>query len=249
MIPGYFDLPVLSAARPKPWSSWPETNLTGKAIALMHDNIGYGLEWKQDLTMAAEANGVKFVASEMFPLMELDYTPSLTRVNEANADVIVVGTLGAPAGRIYNAMQKLGMKQHLLLCEASMELAFRNTAENMGDGAYISMTDNTSSDTTDPKFAEFSKTWSEKYSNLGYDDVLTTHPHGFNYYDAMMYVAEVMKKFGTKKKQIRDGMEKLGPFKGISGITYEFNENKHCAVSQLPLQMFQFKGGKVLPVK
>ena len=89
--------------------------LHGKRIALIHDNIGYGLEWKEDITAAAKRNNIKLAASEMFPLMEVDYTASLMRVKEAKADVIVVGTLGAPAGRIYNAMKKLGMKQPLLL--------------------------------------------------------------------------------------------------------------------------------------
>jgi branched-chain amino acid transport system substrate-binding protein len=220
--------------------------LKGKRIALMHDNIGYGLEWKEDLTKAAKANNVEFVASEMFPLMELDYTAALSRVKDANADVIVVGTLGAPAGRIYNAMNKLGMKQPLLLCEAATELDFRNTAEGMGEGAYIVMTQNTSSDTKDPDFASFSKKWSEKYGKLGYNNVLTTQPHAFQYYDAMRYLVTVIEKFGKDPQQIRDGMEKIGSFKGISGISYEITDKKHCGLSHLPQQLFQFKGGKML---
>jgi len=224
-------------------------SLKGKRIALMHDNIGYGLEWKEDLTKAAKNNNVQFVASEMFPLMEIDYTPSLTRVKEAGADVIVVGTLGAPAGRIYNTMKKLGMKQALLLCEATTELAFRQTAENMGDGAYVSMIHNTSSDTKDPKFAAFSKKWSEKYASIGYNDVLTTHPSGFSYYDAVMYVAKVIEKVGTDPKKMRDGMEKMGPFKSISGVEFILTPEKHCALSHMPFQLFQYRGGKILPVK
>ncbi|MEJ2716740.1 MAG: ABC transporter substrate-binding protein [Deltaproteobacteria bacterium] len=223
--------------------------LKGKRIALMHDNIGYGLEWKQDLTKAAKANNVEFVASEMFPLMELDYTAALSRVKDANADVIVVGTLGAPAGRIYNTMKKLEMKQPLLLCEAATELAFRTTAENQGDGAYVAMTQNTSSDTKDPKFAEFSKKWSKRFGKLGYNDTLTTQPHAFQYYDAMNYLAKVIEKFGKKPEQIRDGMEKLGKYKGISGITYIITDKKHCALSHLPVRMFRFKGGKMLPAE
>jgi branched-chain amino acid transport system substrate-binding protein len=220
--------------------------LKGKRIALMHDNIGYGLEWKADLTKAAEANNVKFVASEMFPLMEVDYTAALTRVKEANADIIVVGTLGAPAGRIYNTMKKLGMKQPLLLCEAAMELAFRTTAENMGDGAYVAMIQNSSSDTKDQAFAEFSKKWSKKCAKMGYTDVLTTQPFGFLFYDAMRYLAKVIEKYGKEPKQIRDGMEKLGQFKGISGVVYEITDKKHCGSSHLPVRMFRFKGGKAL---
>jgi len=220
--------------------------LKGNRIALMHDNIGYGLEWKADLTKAAAANNVKFVASEMFPLMELDYTAALIRVKNANPDVIVVGTLGAPAARIYNTMKKLGMNQPLLLCEAAVELAYRTTAIDMGEGAYIAMTQNTPYDTPNRKFAEFARKWSKKYSNLGYSDVLLTHPCAFHYYDAMHYLALVIEKYGKDRKKIRDGMELLGPYKGISGITYIFNKDKHCAQSHIPFRMYRFHKGKML---
>jgi branched-chain amino acid transport system substrate-binding protein len=224
--------------------------LKGKAIALMHDNIGYGLEWKQDLTAAAKKHGIAFVASEMFPLMELDHTAALTRVNEAGADVIVVGTLGAAAGRVYNTMKKLGMKQPLLLCEATLELAFRQTAENMGDGAYVASIQSQPYDTDNAKFKAFAKEWSQKYSKLGYSDVLQTTPHGFNYYDAMMFFAAAVRKAGSKdKKKIRDAMENLGPFKSISGIEYLITPEKHCGVSHLPVRMWRFQGGKVLPAQ
>jgi branched-chain amino acid transport system substrate-binding protein len=223
--------------------------LKGKRIALMHDNIGYGLEWKEDLTKAAANNKVQFVASEMFPLMELDHTPSLTRVINANADVIVVGTLGAPAARIYNTMRKLGMKQPLLLCEAAIELAFRTTAVDMGEGAYITSPQNSSSVPKDPKFAEFTRSWSAKYKNIGYTDVLTTIPTAFQYYDAMHYLALVIKQHGKDPKKIRDGMETLGPYKGISGVTYIFSKDNHNASSHLPSQLFRFQKGKVMPVE
>jgi ABC-type branched-subunit amino acid transport system substrate-binding protein len=178
--------------------------------------------------------------------MELDYTAALSRVKNANADVIVVGTLGAPAARIYNTMKKLGMSEPLLLCEAATELAFRQTAENMGDGAYVAMVQNTASDTKDPKFAEFSKKWSEKFSRLGYNDILRTQPHAFQYYDAMMNLAQVIEKFGKDPAKIREGMEKIGPFKGISGVTYEITDKKHCGLSHLPVRMFRFQAGKMV---
>jgi len=224
--------------------------LKGKAIALMHDNIGYGLEWKKDLTEAAKKHGINFVASEMFPLKELDYTASLIRVNEAGADVIVVGTLGAPAARIYNTMQKLGMKQPLLLCEATLELAFRQTADNMGNGAYVASIQSQPYDTKDVKFKAFAEEWSKKYANLGYSDVLLCQPHGFNYYDAMMFFAAAVKKAGSKdKKKIRKAMDELGPFQSISGIELLITPEKHCAVSHLPVRMWRFEGGRVLPAQ
>ena len=223
--------------------------LKGKRIALMHDNIGYGLEWKEDLTKAAAANNIQFVASEMFPLMEIDYTAALTRVKKADADAIVVGTLGAPAARIYNTMEKLGMTQPLLLCEAATELAFRTTAENMGDGAYIAMTQNSPYDNPSPEFTEFARKWSERYSNQGYSDVLLTHPHGFQYYDAMKYLALVIEKYGKDPKKIRDGMELIGAYKGISGIEYLITKDKHCALSHVPIRMWRFQDGKMLLVR
>ena len=220
--------------------------LNGKRIALMHDNIGYGLEWKADLTKAAAANKVDFVACEMFPLMELNYTAALTRVAKANPDVIIVATLSRPAARIYNTMKKLGMKQPILLAEAAQILPFRTTAIDMGDGAYIAMTQNSPYETTDPNFREFAKNWSEKFSHLGYNDVLLTQPCAFNYYDAMKYLALVIEKYGKNPKKIRDGLEKMGPYKGVSGITYIIDENKHCAQSHIPFRMFRFQKGKML---
>jgi ABC-type branched-subunit amino acid transport system substrate-binding protein len=215
----------------------------------MHDNIGYGLEWKGELTKAAAQNNFPFVASEMFPLMQIDFTPFLTRLMDAKADVIVVATLGAPAGRIYNTMKKLGMTQPLLLCEAAFNLPFRQTAVNMGEGAYIISTHNSSSVPKDPKFVEFTRKWSTRYSNLGYTGVLTTIPTAFQYFDAMLYLSRVISKRGKDRKMIRDGMETLGPFKGISGVTYVFSRDNHNGSSHLPFQLFRFQKGKVMPVE
>jgi branched-chain amino acid transport system substrate-binding protein len=222
--------------------------LKGKRIALMHDNLGYGLEWKEDLTKAAAKNNVNFVASEMFPIMELDFTAVLSRVKQANADVIIVATLAVPAARIYNAMQKLGMKQAILLPGAVMELDFRKMANNMGEGAYIVSQQNTSSDTKDPKLAEFSRKWTKRASKLGYTDVLTASEMEIQYYDTMKFLALVMEKNGKKPKDICQGLENFGPYKGVSGITYVFSKDKHNALSHLPVYLFRFHQGKMLPV-
>jgi ABC-type branched-subunit amino acid transport system substrate-binding protein len=146
-------------------------------------------------------------------------------------------------------MKKLGMTQPLLLCEAATELAFRTTAQNMGDGAYIAMTQNSPYDTKDPKFAEFAKRWSQKYASQGYSDVLLTHPHGFQFYDAMLLLAKVIEKYGKEPKKIREGLENIGPFKGISGIEYVITKDKHCACSHLPVRMWKFDKGRILPAE
>jgi branched-chain amino acid transport system substrate-binding protein len=219
--------------------------LKGKRIALMHDNLGYGLEWKEDLTKAAAKNKVNLVASEMFPMMELDFTAALSRVKQANPDVIIVATLAAPAARIYNTMQKLGMKQAILLPGAVMELDFRKMANNMGEGAYIVTQQNTSSDTKDPEFAEFSRKWTKRASKFGFTDVFTVNEMEIQYYDAVKFLALVMEKDGKKPKDICEGLENFGPYKGVSGITYVFSKDKHNALSHLPVHLFRFHRGKM----
>jgi hypothetical protein len=64
-----------------------------------------------------------------------------------------------------------------------MELAFRTTAQDMGDGAYVAMTQNSPYDKSNPAFQAFAKKWSEKYGDIGYNDTLLTQPFGFQFYE------------------------------------------------------------------
>ena len=109
----------------------------------------------------------------------------------------------------------------------------------MGDGAYVAMKQNSSSDTPNADFAAFSKKYSQRAANLGYTDVFTTTSNDFQYYDTMKCIAYVMGKYGKKPDNIRKGLETMGPYKGISGITYVFSKNQHNGMVHLPVQLFQ----------
>jgi branched-chain amino acid transport system substrate-binding protein len=202
--------------------------LTKIATITSSDSFGKdGLRWLEKLT---PDYGVDIILKESFEPKDTDMTAQLTKIKAADPQAIVCWTIG-PAGSIVakNRMQ-LGITTPLFQCHGLpdpnyIELAGKEAAEsNLMPSTKLMAYDQLPDD--DPQKAvitEFVHLYNEVYD---YDKQFPINTHSGYAWDAIMIVAEAMKKVGTDNEQLRDAIAATNNYIGISGI-YNISDEDH----------------------
>jgi len=89
-----------------------------------------------------------------------------------------------------------------------------------------------------PVIQEFVKLYREK----GYDKQFPINTHSGYAWDAIMMVADAIKKVGTEKEALRSEIEKTKNYVGISGI-YNITAEDHNGLGVDSMVMVQVKNG------
>lgn len=175
----------------------------GEKVALMTDTSGLGQGGRTDLLAAMDAKGVSPVVDETFNVGDTDITSQLSRVKDADADVIIFWGVGPEAAQVRRGMDSLGMLDTPML--ANWGLGMPNYPELAGDLADGTLVIQAYSfyETTDPQAQEVLAAYEEKYGT----DRMTFTQELVNAYDAMGLLADAITKAGdTDRAAIRDGL-------------------------------------------
>jgi branched-chain amino acid transport system substrate-binding protein len=70
---------------------------------------------------------------------------------------------------------------------------------------------------------------------------------GGHAYDALMLVVDALKAVGSDKAKMRDHLEGVKDFKGISGV-FNFSPTDHAGLTKDAFAFVEIKGGKWVPV-
>jgi branched-chain amino acid transport system substrate-binding protein len=221
--PYAFRLPILNSWQAEKLAIYAAKNLGAKKIALMYDATGYGLDGKKNLEAGLAKMGQKTVINETFNMADVDFTPQLQRIRDANADAIITWTLGVQVAHITKTMKRLGMNLPVLGSEAITEAGFRKLAGDAADGVYIADRMAAAYDSKDPKVQAFMKKWRERTKM---DEKLAVPSWSVTYYDAVYWLAEAIKKSGPDREKLKNTLENSS-YTGITGITYTFTPQKH----------------------
>ena len=96
---------------------------------------------------------------------------------------------------------------------------------------------------TDPQkvaILEFIRLYTDVY---GYDKQFPINTHSGYAWDAIMIVAEAMKKVGTQADDLRAAIEQTEDYVGISGV-YHLTPEDHNGLDVDSMVIVQVKGGK-----
>lgn len=174
----------------------------GENIALMTDTTGLGQGGQQNLLQAFEELGVEPVANETFNVGDTDMTAQLSRVQAANADVIIFWGVGPEAAQIRRGMASLGMEQPMI---ANWGLGMPNYPELAGDLADGTLVVQAYSfyETEDPLAQKVLEDFQTTFGT----DRMTFIQELANAYDAMGLLADAIEKAGsTDRDAIREGL-------------------------------------------
>ncbi len=213
-----------------------------KKIGIITVASAYGESGKEQLVGQASKYGLEIVAKESFDAKDTDMTAQLTKIRKEQPEAIVCwGTNPGPAVVAKN-VQQLGItvpiyQSHGVASPKFIELA-GDAAENMLlPTGKILVADLLPDD--DPQKAvltKYIKDFTDKYK-------MPVSGFGGYAYDALHLIATALKGSNGDRQKIRDALEKVNGFVGVTG-TFNFTPEDHNGLGEDAFVMVRIKNGK-----
>ena len=196
-----------------------------KQIAIITVSNAFGDSGRQQLIEQSADYGYQIVADEKFGPKDTDMTPQLTKVRTLKPQAIICwGTNPGPAVIAKN-MRQLGIKIPLYQSHGVASKKFIELAGEAADGIIlptgkILVAENLAD--SDPQ-----KQVLQKYI-ADYEAKYKVEVSGFGGYawDGLQILAQALEKAGDDRAKIRDEVEKINGYVGISGI-FRFSPQDH----------------------
>ncbi|MBB1094363.1 ABC transporter substrate-binding protein [Rhodopseudomonas palustris] len=220
-----------------------EKNLT--KIALLAAADGFGKDGEHWMEQLAPKYGIEIIARESFGTRDTDMTAQLTKVKNVNPQAIVAWTIGPAGSIIAKNKAQLGIDLPLFQCHGLPDPKYIELAGAASEGDRMPSTklmivnELPDSDPQKAVIQEFVKLYTEK----GYDKQFPINTHSGYAWDAIMMVANAMKKVGTDKEALRNEIEATKNYVGVSGI-YNITPEDHNGLGVDSMVMVQVKDGK-----
>jgi len=201
-----------------------------RKIALLTVSNAFGDSGREQLLEQASGAGLQIVADEKFGASDADMTPQLTKIRGLSPDAIVCwGTNPGPAVVAKN-MQQLGLKIPLYQSHGIASKKFIELAGTAADGIILptgkilvakSLSDG---DPQKPVLLKYISDYETKYK---------TAVSGFGGYawEGLDMVVLALQKAGADRAKIRDEIEKINGYVGISGI-FRLSPQDHNGLSK-----------------
>ncbi len=226
-----------------------EKKLAKVGLIFASDSFGKdGAGWIEKL---APEYGITLVARESFGPSDTDMTAQLAKIRKEGAQAVVCWTIG-PAGSIVakNRVQ-IGMEIPLFQCHGLPDPVYVQLAGKASEGNIMPSTKLMvwetlpESDQQKKVIADFVRLYRDVYK---FEKEFPINTHSGYAWDAIMIIANAMKKAGTEPKALRQAIEETKGYVGISGI-YSLTPEDHNGLDINSLVMVQVKGGKFVPAE
>jgi branched-chain amino acid transport system substrate-binding protein len=221
-----------------------------KTIGLLYATDGFGKDGAGWIEKLAPDYGLEIVAKESFGPRDTDMTAQLTKIKNAKPQAIICWTIG-PAGAIVSKNKaQLGITIPLFQCHGLPDPKYIELAGKASEGDRMPATKLMAVDElpdTDPQkqvIEEFIKLYKES----GYDKQFPINTHSGYAWDAIMIVANAMKKAGTEPDKLRDAIEQTQGYVGVSGI-YNLTPEDHNGLGEDSMVIVEVKDGKFVMAK
>jgi len=179
-----------------------------KRLAVLHLNTDWGRAAEKIFVDTAPKCGITIVDTEGYQPDEKDFRSTLVRVRDANPDGVVLISYYADGALIARQVRDVGLSQPLVAIGSVYSPKFIELAGPAAEGVFTES--NFFPGDTRPEVQAFVRKFKAKYGE---------EPDDFNAvaYDTMILLADVMKAYGTERKQIHDG---LGAIKDVPSVIY-----------------------------
>jgi branched-chain amino acid transport system substrate-binding protein len=109
----------------------------GKKVAVIHDKSAYGKGLADETKKAMNAAGLKEVLYDSITAGEKDYTALVSKLKQANVDLVYLGGYHTEAGLIVRQMRAQGMKTTLMGGDALVTQEFWQITGKDGEGTLM----------------------------------------------------------------------------------------------------------------
>ncbi len=204
-----------------------------KTVAVVDDRTAYGQGLADEFKKAAEAAGLKVVASEFTNDKATDFKAILTKIKSKKAELVFFGGMDAQGGPMAKQMKELGIKAKFLGGDGVCTPEFMKLGGEAAEGNYCSLPGMPLEKLA--KGPEFKDKFVKKFGT----EIQLYAPY---VYDAVMVMADSMKRADSvdpAKYLPAIGQTK---YDGLTAMIEfdEFGDLKGGAIS-----VYQYKGGKL----
>lgn len=213
-------------------------------VALMSAADGFGKDGARWMDKLAPKYGIEIIAKESFGNRDTDMTAQLTKVKNAQPQAILAWTIGPAGSIVAKNKAQLGIEIPLFQCHGLPDPKYIELAGAASEGDRMPSTKLMVADQLDdndpqkPVIQEFIKLYNEK----GYDKQFPINTHSGYAWDAIMIVANAMKKVGTDKEALRAEIENTKNYVGVSG-TYNITAEDHNGLAVDSMVIVEVKDG------
>ena len=216
-----------------------------KTVAIFYSNEPYGKGCAQVFGADFEKLGIKKVAEESFNRGDRDFKAQLTKIKEANPDIIFIPGYTPETAPAASQARQLGLNQRIVGVYGDMDLEYAKLAGKAAEGHLIA--GEYDEDYNTPKNKKFREEYFKQAQeakepvNIMFAALL---------YDATDLVLQGMKKNGPTSEGIKKYLDEVKDFDGVTG-KLSFNKD-HDVVrggTEAGVYLFEIKDGKYVKVK
>lgn len=218
---------VISQKYEGPLFSEELLKITGpKKLAIIYQNTDQGVLASDLFKEKWEELGGEVVAMESYVTGSTkDFSPILSKVKEAGAEIIYASAAYNEAAQIFIQAHNLNIDAQLVGPGMCLKKELLDIVGDQADGAIVLSSipyfseDSINASDVDEETKFFIKKFQEKYGEI---------PDGFaaSSYDATNILMNAIEKVGTDGEALRKEIGSLREFNGISGYNMSFNETK-----------------------
>ena len=213
-----------------------------KSICVMYQDTDFGKDVLAGVTQQTEAENIKITASTAHKPTDTDFSAAVTKLREANCDLLALGTIVRDTTIIIATVKKAGWNVDMVGQAASYDTAVATAPGGTGEGFY-SMTPTLYAYPDDPR--------------PEIRDLMTRYRHRYgidmNYIgqtgvSVAQIALEALKRAGRDLTvdSLVTAMETLSEFTDIYGNSYSFGPNQHHGSTKAFLAVV--KDGRWVPV-
>ena len=209
-----------------------------KKVAILYSNNNDQMVGEHQIYLdELKKMGLEVVADETFADKDTDFSAQLTKIQQANPDVIAVAGLYQEGALIAKKAREMGMNQPIIGNNGFNSPEYIKQAGAAADGTLVATPWDPNRQSE--KAQNFRKAYVAKYGH---------EPDQFaaQAYDAMYTIHEAVEQSGTTtdRKKFRDALAKIKGFEGATG-KFEFDENRD---PKMDLSVLEIKDGKWTPL-
>ncbi len=212
-----------------------------KNIAILTAETGFGESGKEELEKLADKYGIKILDKETFGATDTNMTPQLIKIKNTKGVQAIVcwGTNPGPAS-VAKEVKELGIKIPLFMSHGVASKRFIQLAGKASNGIILpagKLLIAKQLPKIDPQKAVLLK-YKKEYEKR-YGPVSTFGGHA---YDAFTMLKQVLEKGARTKAQIRNGLEKVKDFVGITGV-FTYSKKDHAGLNPSDFCLVEIKNG------
>jgi branched-chain amino acid transport system substrate-binding protein len=216
-------------------------------IGVVAANTGFGNAGVGQLQKYAADFGINIAIAETYDAAATDLTALMNKVKAENVQAVVNWSIVPAQSIIPKNMKQLGMDIPLFQSHGFGNIRYVEAAGEAAEGIIfpcgrLLVADELPASNPQKKLLmEYASEYEERFG----EDASTFGGHA---YDALMIVAEAIRKGATDRDSIRDEIEQLTNFPGTGGV-FNFSPEDHNGLGMDSIVMLTVKNGKFVLLK